>query len=78
MLSRGNLELVLEHAAWYRDGAARAMPCDRESQPGVWNRIIIRGDDLPTEVARLRPAQLHFRDDMVLGPIGSEILLDEP
>lgn len=77
MLSRGNLELVLS-TAFGPGGAAKPMPDGRKAEPCGWNRIIINVDDLSAEVARLRKAQLHFRNDIVQGPGGSEILLDDP
>jgi predicted enzyme related to lactoylglutathione lyase len=54
------------------------MPDGRKAEPGGWNRIIINVDDLTTEVTRLRKAQLHFRNNIVHGPGGSEIILDDP
>jgi predicted enzyme related to lactoylglutathione lyase len=77
MLSRGNLELVLS-TPFGPGGAAKPMSDGRKAEPGGWNRIIINVDDLPAEVAKLRKAQLHFRNDIVSGPGGSEILLDDP
>jgi catechol 2,3-dioxygenase-like lactoylglutathione lyase family enzyme len=77
MLSRGNLELVLS-TPFGPGGAAKPMPDGRKPEPGGWNRIIINVDDLAGEVARLRKAQVHFRNDIVTGPGGSEILLDDP
>jgi catechol 2,3-dioxygenase-like lactoylglutathione lyase family enzyme len=77
MLSRGNLELVLS-TPFGPGGAAKPMPDGRKAQPGGWNRIIINVDDLGAEVAGLRKAQLHFRNDIVQGPGGSEIILDDP
>jgi catechol 2,3-dioxygenase-like lactoylglutathione lyase family enzyme len=77
MLSRGNLELVLS-TPFGPGGAAKPMPDGRRAEPGGWNRIIINVDDLSAEIARLRKAQLHFRNDIVKGPGGSEILLDDP
>jgi predicted enzyme related to lactoylglutathione lyase len=77
MLGRGNLELVLS-TPFGPGGAAKPMSDGRKAEPGGWNRIIINVDDLPAEVARLRKAQLHFRNDIVSGPGGSEILLDDP
>lgn len=77
MLSRGNLELVLS-TPFGPGGAAKPMPDGRKPEPGGWNRIILNVDDLPAEVSRLRKAQLHFRNDIVAGPGGSEILLDDP
>jgi predicted enzyme related to lactoylglutathione lyase len=77
MLSRGNLELVLS-TPFGPGGAAKPMPDGRTAEPGGWNRIIINVDNLPAEVERLRKAGLHFRNDIVSGPGGSEILLDDP
>jgi catechol 2,3-dioxygenase-like lactoylglutathione lyase family enzyme len=77
MLSRGNLELILS-TPFGPGGAAQPMPDGRKPVPGGWNRIIINVDDLAAEVARLRKAQLHFRNDIVKGPGGSEILLEDP
>jgi catechol 2,3-dioxygenase-like lactoylglutathione lyase family enzyme len=77
MLSRGNLELVLS-TPFGPGGAAQPMSDGRRAEPGGWNRIIINVDDLPAEVARLRKAQIHFRNEIVKGPGGSEILLDDP
>ena len=77
MLSRGNLQLVLS-TPFGPGGAAKPMSDGRKAEPGGWNRIIINVDDLPAEVAKLKKAQLHFRNDIVSGPGGSEILLDDP
>jgi catechol 2,3-dioxygenase-like lactoylglutathione lyase family enzyme len=77
MLSRGNLQLVLS-TPFGPGGAAKPMSDGRKAEPGGWNRIIINVDDLPAEVAELKKAQLHFRNDIVSGPGGSEILLDDP
>lgn len=77
MLSRGKLELVLS-TPFGPGGAAKPMPDGRRAEPGGWNRIIINVDNLPVEVERLRKAGLHFRNDIVSGPGGSEILLDDP
>jgi catechol 2,3-dioxygenase-like lactoylglutathione lyase family enzyme len=77
MLSRGNLDLVLS-TPFGPGGAAKPMSDGRKAEPGGWNRIIITVDDLRTEVAKLRKENLHFRNDIVSGPGGSEILLDDP
>jgi catechol 2,3-dioxygenase-like lactoylglutathione lyase family enzyme len=77
MLSRGNLELVLS-TPFGPGGAAKPMPDGRKPAPGGWNRIIVNVGDLRAEVARLKQAQLHFRNDIVSGPGGSEILLEDP
>lgn len=77
MLSRGNLELILS-TPFGPGGAAKPMPDGRKAEPGGWNRIILNVEDLQGEVTRLRAAQLHFRNDIVSGPGGSEIILDDP
>lgn len=77
LLSRGNLDLVLS-TPFGPGGAAKPMSDGRKAEPGGWNRLIITVDDLPAEVAKLKKAQLHFRNDIVSGPGGSEILLDDP
>ena len=77
MLSRGNLELVLS-TPFGPGGAAQPMPDGRKAEPGGWNRIILNVDDLAAEVTQLRKFQLHFRNDIVKGPGGSEILLEDP
>jgi catechol 2,3-dioxygenase-like lactoylglutathione lyase family enzyme len=77
MLSRGNLELVLS-TPFGPGGTARPMPDGRKPEPGGWNRIIINVGDLAAEVAQFRNSQLQFRNDIVRGPGGSEILLDDP
>ncbi len=77
ILSRGHLELVLS-TPFGPGGAAKPMADGRKAEPGGWNRIIINVDDLPHEVDRLRKAHLHFRSDILKGPGGSEILLDDP
>lgn len=76
MVSRGNLELVLS-TPFGPGGAAKPMSDGRKAEPGGWNRIIINVDDLAGEVSELRKAQLHFRNDIVKGPGGSEILLED-
>lgn len=77
MLERGHLELVLS-TPFGPGGAAKPMRDGHTAEPGGWNRIILNVQDLPAEVARLRSASLHFRNDIVSGPGGSEILIDDP
>ncbi len=77
MLARGNLELVLS-TPFGPGGAAKPMLDGRKAEPGGWNRIIITVDHLSEEVARLREARIHFRNNIVNGPGGSEILIDDP
>lgn len=55
-----------------------AMPDGREPGPGGWNRIQIQVDDLEAKVRRLRNAGLKFRNEIVKGPGGCQILLEDP
>jgi catechol 2,3-dioxygenase-like lactoylglutathione lyase family enzyme len=72
---RGDLRLLLSGPT---SSAGRPMPDGRRPAPGGWNRIHLIVDDLAAEVERLRAAGLTFRNDIVKGPGGSQILLDDP
>ena len=72
---RGNLRLLLSGP---RSSAGRPMPDGRIPQPGGWNRIHFVVDDIATVVAGLRAAGLTFRNDIVRGPGGQQILLEDP
>jgi catechol 2,3-dioxygenase-like lactoylglutathione lyase family enzyme len=74
-VKRGNLRLLLSGPA---SSAGRPMPDGRQPRPGGWNRIHLIVDDITTEVARLRAEGLTFRNDIVKGPGGSQILFDDP
>jgi catechol 2,3-dioxygenase-like lactoylglutathione lyase family enzyme len=74
-VTRGDLRLLLSGP---ESSAGRPMPDGRRPGPGGWNRIHLIVDDLATEVARLRAAGVRFRNDIVTGPGGSQILLDDP
>jgi predicted enzyme related to lactoylglutathione lyase len=56
----------------------QAMPDGRRPEPGGWNRIQLQVDDLAREVQRLRNAGAHFRNDIVAGQGGKQVLLDDP
>ena len=72
----GDLRLLLSGPT---SSAGRPMPDGRRPTPGGWNRIHLIVDDLATEVARLRSTgEVRFRNDIVTGPGGSQILLDDP
>jgi catechol 2,3-dioxygenase-like lactoylglutathione lyase family enzyme len=72
---RGNLRLLLSGPA---SSAGRPMPDGRTPQPGGWNRIHFIVEDIAGEVERLRSAGLRFRNDIVSGPGGQQILLEDP
>jgi catechol 2,3-dioxygenase-like lactoylglutathione lyase family enzyme len=74
-VARGNLRLLLSGP---RSSAARPMPDGRQPTPGGWNRIHFVVDDLASEVERLRAAGVTFRNDIIRGPGGSQIVLDDP
>jgi catechol 2,3-dioxygenase-like lactoylglutathione lyase family enzyme len=74
-VSLGSLRLLLSGPA---SSAGRPMPNGTRPEPGGWNRIHLIVDDLPAEVARLRAAGVQFRNDIVTGPGGSQILLSDP
>jgi len=74
-VTRGDLRLLLSGAT---SSAGRPMPDGRQPAPGGWNRIHLVVDDLAAQVDRLRAAGVGFRNDIVTGPGGSQILLDDP
>lgn len=75
-LSRGDLRLLLNQPG--AGGAGQAMPDGTLPQPGGWNRIQIQVDDLETFVAELNEAGAHFRNEIVAGRGGKQILLQDP
>ena len=72
---RGNLRLLL---AGPTSSAARPMPDGRTPEPGGWNRIHFVVDDITAEVERLRATGARFRNDIIRGPGGKQILVDDP
>jgi catechol 2,3-dioxygenase-like lactoylglutathione lyase family enzyme len=72
---RGNLRLLL---AGPKSSAGRPMPDGNKPGPGGWNRIHLVVDDIAAEVDRLRSEGVSFRNDIVTGPGGQQILLDDP
>jgi catechol 2,3-dioxygenase-like lactoylglutathione lyase family enzyme len=74
-VARGDLRLLLSGPS---SSAGRPMPDGRRPAPGGWNRIHLIVDDLAAEVDRLSAAGVRFRNDIVTGPGGSQILLDDP
>ncbi len=76
-LSRNGLQLLLSPVRG-PGGASQPMPNGDRPAPGGWTRIVLNVSDLQGEVARLRKDGVHFRNDIVVGLGGSEILLDDP
>jgi catechol 2,3-dioxygenase-like lactoylglutathione lyase family enzyme len=74
-VKRDDLRLLLSGPT---SSAGRAMPDGRRPAPGGWNRIHLIVDDLAREVDRLRAEGVRFRNDIVTGPGGAHILLEDP
>jgi catechol 2,3-dioxygenase-like lactoylglutathione lyase family enzyme len=75
IVTHGDLSLWL---AGPKSSAARAMPDGRRPEPGGWNRLVIEVDDLESQVKSLRNAGVSFRNEVVSGPGGRQILLEDP
>jgi catechol 2,3-dioxygenase-like lactoylglutathione lyase family enzyme len=78
MLSRGDLRLALSAPGGGPGGGGRAMPDGTQPQPGGWNRFQLEVDDLEAIVARLREDGARFRNDIVTGVGGKQILVEDP
>ena len=76
VLSRGDLRLLLNEPG--AGGAGQPMPDGREPEPGGWNRIQLEVDDLAGEVGDIRDAGARFRNEIVEGRGGKQILLEDP
>ena len=74
-VTRGELRLLLSGPT---SSAGRPMPDGRLPSPGGWNRVQLIVDDIEAEVERLRAAGLRFRNNVITGPGGSQILIDDP
>lgn len=72
---RGDLRLLLSGP---KSSAGRPMPDGRQPGPGGWNRIHFVVDNIEADVARLRAAGVRFRNDIISGPGGKQIVLDDP
>ena len=77
ILSRHDLRLLLNTPSG-GGGAAQPMPDGRRPQPGGWNRIQLEVDDLTDQVETLRKAGARFRNEIVAGKGGKQVLLDDP
>ena len=74
ILTRGDLTLWLAgpHAS-----ASRPMPDGRKPEPGGWNRFVVETHDLATTVAKLKAAGVRFRNEIVSGPGGKQVLVED-
>ena len=74
-VSKGDLDVWLSGP---QSSAARLMPDGRRPEPGGWNRFVLEVDNLAGMVERLKQAGVHFRNDIVTGPGGKQIVVDDP
>lgn len=74
-VERGHLRLLLSGP---KSSAGRAMPDGRQPEPGGWIRFQVIVDDIAAEVDRLRARGVKFRNEIVTGPGGSQILAEDP
>ncbi|RWA72299.1 VOC family protein [Mesorhizobium sp.] len=77
MLAKGELRLLI-NATTGPGGASQPMPDGRKPEPGGWNRIQIEVAKIEDEVTRLKTFGAKFRNDIVAGIGGKQILLDDP
>jgi len=74
-VSRDDLTLWLSGP---KSSAARPMPDGRRPEPGGWNRLVLEVVDLLSRVAEMKQAGIHFRNEIVVGPGGKQILVEDP
>lgn len=75
ILSRGDLTLWVSGPS---ASASRPMPDGRKPEPGGWNRFVVEVDDLAAFSAKLREQGVKFRNEIVVGPGGQQILCEDP
>src|SRR5262245_57192224 len=74
-VSMGDLTLWLSGP---ESSAARPMPDGRRPEAGGWNRLVVEVKDLPARVSQMKQAGVHFRNEVVVGPGGKQILAEDP
>ena len=75
VVSRDDLSLWLSGP---KSSAARAMPDGTRPEPGGWNRVVVQVEDLAARVAAMQAAGVSFRNEIVTGPGGQQILVEDP
>ncbi|MBN8590369.1 MAG: VOC family protein [Anaerolineae bacterium] len=75
IVERNNLELWLSGP---QSSAARPMPDGRQPVAGGWNRFVVEVDDIDSRVASMKAAGVQFRNEIIQGPGGKQILVDDP
>ena len=76
-LSRGGVQLLLSPTTG-PGGASQAMPNGERPAPGGWNRMVLDTPNLQGDVDKLRKEGVHFRNDIIVGLGGNQVLLDDP
>ena len=74
-LSLGDAQILLSGP---QASGSRPMPNGQQQEPGGWNRVVLRVNDLQTFIEALKKAGLRFRNDMETGPAGKQIQIDDP
>ena len=74
-VSLGPLQILLSGPG---ASGSRALPDGRRQEPGGWNRVVLRVEDLPRFIEELKQAGQRFRNDMEVGPGGKQIQLEDP
>jgi glyoxylase I family protein len=74
-VSLGDVKILLSGP---RASGSRPMPDGRPQEPGGWNRVVLRVDDLPAFIEVLKQAGVRFRNDVESGPGGSQIQVEDP
>jgi glyoxylase I family protein len=74
-ISLGGADLLLSGP---QASGSRPMPDGQQQEPGGWNRVVLRVNDLPAIIETLKKARVHFRNDMETGPGGKQIQIEDP
>jgi len=74
-VSLGHLQILLSGPG---ASGSRVMPDGRRQEPGGWNRVVLRVTDLPSCIAALKDAGVHFRNEMLAGPGGRQVQIEDP
>ena len=77
LLTREDLQLVLSPPKG-PGGGSQPMPDGRRPEPGGWNRIVVRSSNLEDDIETMKNAGVRFRNDVIAGPGGRQILIEDP
>ncbi len=75
MVSLGELKILLTGPG---ASGSRPLPDGRKQEPGGWNRVVLRVDDLPALIAKFKEAGVPFRNEMLSGPGGRQVQIEDP